>query len=65
MTVIVYRDNTTSFEELLETDNSVSVHHRNIQVVATELFEIVNGISSDIMKEFFPFNENTNCKYNK
>ena len=27
---IVYSDNTSSFEELLETDNSVSVHHRNI-----------------------------------
>ena len=27
---IVYSDNTSSFEELLETDNSVSVHHQNI-----------------------------------
>ena len=40
---IVYSDNTSSFEELLETDNSVSVHHRNIQVLATELYKIVNG----------------------
>ena len=27
---IVYSDNTSSFEKFLETDNSVSVHHRNI-----------------------------------
>ena len=56
---IVYSDNTSSFEELLETDNSVSVHHRNIQVLATELYKIVNGLSPEIMKEVFPFNENT------
>ena len=30
---IVYSDNTSSFEELLETDNSVSVHHRDIQAL--------------------------------
>ena len=56
---IVYSDNTSSIEELLETDNSVSVHHRNIQVLATELYKIVNGLSPEIMKEVFPFNENT------
>ena len=56
---IVHSDNTSFFEELLETDNSVSVHHRNIQVLATELYKIVNGLSPEIMKEVFPFNENT------
>ena len=56
---IVYSDNTSSFEELLETDNSFSVHQRNIQVLATELYKIVNGLSPEIMKEVFPFNENT------
>ena len=48
----------TPFEELLEADNSVSVHHRNIQVLAAELYKIVNGLSPEIMKEVFPFNEN-------
>ena len=56
---IVYSDNTSSFEELLETDNSVSVHHRNIQVLATELYKIVNGLSPEIMKEVLTFNDNT------
>ena len=56
---IVYSDNTSSLEELLETDNSVSVQHQNIQVLATELYKIVNGLSPEIMKEVFPFNENT------
>ena len=34
---VVYSDNTSSFEELLETDNFVLLCHRNIQVLATEL----------------------------
>ena len=50
---IVYSDNISSFEELLETDNFVSVHHRNIQVLATESHKIVNGLSPEIMKEVF------------
>ena len=45
--------------ELLETDNSVSVHHRNILVFATELYKAVSGHSPEIMKEVFPYNENT------
>ena len=56
---IVYSDNTSSLEKLLETDNFVSMHHRNIQVLATDLFEIVNGLSPETMKGVFLFNENT------
>ena len=37
---IVFSDNTSSFEELLETYNSALVHHPNIQVLATELYKI-------------------------
>ena len=55
---IVYNDNTSSYEELLEIYNSVSVHHRNIQILATELYLIVNGLSPDIMKDDFPLNNN-------
>ena len=30
-------DTTSSFTDLLEIDNSVSMHHRNIQFLAAEL----------------------------
>ena len=50
---ILHSDSTSSFEELLEADNSFSVHHRNIQVLATELYKIINGLSPEIMKEVF------------
>ena len=44
----------TSFEELLERDNSVSVYNRNIQCLAIELYKVFNGICPDIMKDVFP-----------
>ena len=56
---IVQTDNTSSFEELLETNHFVSVQYRDIQVLATELYKIVNGLSPEIMKEICLFNENT------
>ena len=36
---------------LLEIDNSVSVHHRNIQVLATELYKFVNGLSPKLISD--------------
>ena len=50
---IVYNNNTSTYEELLETDNSVSVHFRNVQSLAIELYKVVNRFSPDIMKEIF------------
>ena len=40
---IIDNYDTSSFTDLLENDNLVSVHHRNIQVLATELYKFVNG----------------------
>ena len=37
---IVYDDHTSSFEELLEKDESVTYHHQNIQLVAIKLFKV-------------------------
>ena len=56
---IVYNNNTSTYEELLEADNSVSVHFRNVQALAIELYKVVNGFSPDIMKDVFPLNANS------
>ena len=56
---IVYNSKTSTYEELLESDNSVSVHFRNVQALATELYKVVNGFSPDTMKDVFPLNENS------
>ena len=50
---IAYQDNTSAFQELLNKDNSVSIHHRNLQVLATEMFKIHRGLSPEILRETF------------
>ena len=46
-------DRSSSFESLLKKDNSVSIHHRNIQALATEMFKVKNNIAPEIMKLLF------------
>ena len=51
---IVYKDYAAPFDKLLSRDGTVTVHERNIQILATELFKIVNGDAPDIIKEVSP-----------
>ena len=53
---MICNDNTSSFTDLLEIYNSVSVHHRNIQVLATELYKFVNGLSPKLVSDSFKLN---------
>ena len=50
---IIYNNKTSSFENPLEKDGSVSIQNRNLQVLATEILKINSGISSSIMKGIF------------
>ena len=50
---ITCQDNTSTFQELLNKDNSVSIHHRNLQVLATETFKIHRDLSPEILRETF------------
>ena len=50
---ITYGDRSSSFENLLKKDNSVSIDHRNIQALATEMFKFKNNIAPEIMKKLF------------
>ena len=56
---IVYSDKKSTFEELLEKDNTVSVHQRNLKFLATELYKVLNGLSPDLMKDVFPLNDDS------
>ena len=51
--MITYQDNTSTFQKLLNKDKSISIHHRNLQVLATEMFKIHEGLSPEILKETF------------
>ena len=55
---IVYQDKKSSFEELLQKDNSVTVHMKNLQYLATKIFRVKSGLSPIIMNEVFDFQEN-------
>ena len=50
---ITYQDHISTFQELLNKDNSVSIHRRNLQALATEMFKIHRGFSPDILSEKF------------
>ena len=38
--LLTYKDNQSSFKELLEKDHSVTVHHKNLQILVTEIFKV-------------------------
>ena len=44
---------------MLDFDNSVTIHHRNIQKLAIEMFKIKNDLSPMPMKDIFKNNVNT------
>ena len=51
---LVYKTNTSSFDELLTMDNSYTIHHRNVQKLATEMYKVKNDLSPSFMKLIFP-----------
>ena len=58
---LVHNDNTSSFCELLQKDNSFTIHHRNIQKLALEMYRAMHRMAPKIMCELF--NE-ANTPYN-
>ena len=50
---IVYKDDCSTFDELLKKDNSVTIHHRNIKSLAIELYKFKNGLTPVLMNEIF------------
>ena len=55
---LVYKEPTLSFEEMLSLDNSFTIHHRNLQKLATEMYKVKHNLSPIFMKDVFP--ESTN-----
>ena len=42
-----------SYEELLKRGGSVSLHHKNIQATAIDMFKNLNGMSPEITNDLF------------
>ena len=55
---LVYKDYTSSFDDLLAKDSSFKIHERNLQKLAIEIFKVKKGIAPAIMKNIFEFNYN-------
>ena len=49
----VYSNYKSTFQKLLDKDASFSVHHRNIQTLAIEIYKHIHGLSPAIMGEVF------------
>ena len=50
---MIYNDQFLSFRELLDKDNSFTVHHFNIQSLAIEIFKVINNIATTITGNLF------------
>ena len=71
---LVYLDYTCSFVDLLKMDNSVTIHQRNIRLVAIEMFKVLRGLGPEILRNLFSidhtsetrsfFRPNVSSKYN-
>ena len=57
---LIYNDKRSSFEDLLEKDNSVSINHKNLQALAIEMFKVYTKTSPEIMQEVFQVKEQGN-----
>ena len=49
----VYNDNVSTFEKLLEKGNSVTIHVRNLRILATELYKTKENLVAPTMYEIF------------
>ena len=50
---LLYDHKSSSLKKLLEQDKSVTIHTRNLQILATEMFKVNRNISPSIFSEIF------------
>ena len=58
---LVYNDFKSLFQQLLEKDNSITIHQHNLQTLELEIFKVHNDIAPEVMKDVF---EIKNHQYN-
>ena len=51
---LVYKDPQLTFVELIRKDKSVTIHHRNLRKLPTEMYKAYNDLSPSLMQSVFP-----------
>ena len=51
---LIYNDKSSTYQELLTCDRSVTIHQRNLQILALEMFKVLQNLTPEIMNEVFP-----------
>ena len=54
---IVFKDNNSTFEDLLLKAGTIKINHRNIQILAVEVCQALHNLSSSLMSELFSFKD--------
>ena len=49
---LIYNDKRSSFDDLLEKDNSVFIHYKNLQALAIKMFKVHTKTSKSFSKSF-------------
>ena len=49
----IYKDKSLTFQELFEKDNTVSIHHKNVQKLAIEIYKVLQGFVPPILNDIF------------
>ena len=60
---VIHNDKRSSFNAFLEKDGSVSIHERNIKILATEMFEVSKNQAPPQMHEIFKLIRTKNLGY--
>ena len=50
---MVYNDNVSSFEDLLQKDGSVTTHQQNLRSLTVEIFKVSKNIAPPLMSDIF------------
>ena len=61
---LAYDDRQSTFEEMLNTDKSITIHHRNVQVLAVEFYKVYHGLAPKPMNDISK-KRNVTCNFRK